>query len=86
MRKFLKSSKVCLAFPGKWFCIRQPNSAFSSLESIFHGPGDSIYDFCQIQNKFTANVNIRRKVLEGLKLYFTFPEKRFCIRGPNLAS
>ena len=41
-RNFLKSSKVCLAFQEKWFCIRQPNLAFSSLEPIFHGPEDSI--------------------------------------------
>ena len=27
-RRFWKSFNVCLAFPEKWFCIRQPNLAF----------------------------------------------------------
>ena len=49
--------------PRKWFCIRQPNSAFSSLESIFHGPGDSIYDFCQIQT------NLRQTSIYGERFW-----------------
>ena len=41
-RKFLESFKICLGFPGKWFCIRQPNLAFSRLEPIFRSSKDSI--------------------------------------------
>ena len=34
--------QVCLVFPEKLFCIRWLNLALLSLESIFHGPQDSI--------------------------------------------
>ena len=34
--------RVCLVFPEKLFCIRWLNLALLSLESIFHGPQDSI--------------------------------------------
>ena len=83
-RNFLKSSKVCLAFQEKWFCIRQPNLAFSSLEPIFYGPEISILGFGRIQNKFIGNFIIERKFLESFKLCVTLPEKWFCIRRPNL--
>ena len=33
--KFWKSFNVHLVFPEKWFCIRQPNLTFQSLESLF---------------------------------------------------
>ena len=76
MRKFLKSSKVCLAFPGKWFCIRQPNSAFSSLESIFHGPGDSIYDFCQTSKQIYGKRQYTEKGFGGFEALLHFSRKK----------
>ena len=85
-RKFLENFKLWKAFPQKWFCIRQPNLAFSSLEHILHGPEDSISAFDTLKKKFIGNSNIGRKVLEYFKVCLAFPEKWFCIRQPNLVS
>ena len=82
----MENFKLWKAFPQKWFCIRQPNLAFSSLEHILHGPEDSISAFDTLKKKFIGNSNIGRKVLEYFKVCLAFPEKWFCIRQPNLVS
>lgn len=40
--KFLKSFKVCLALPEKWFCIYRPNFPFSSHAPLIVGSENSI--------------------------------------------
>ena len=35
-KKLLELSKVCLAFPEKWFCICRPNLVLSSLKTILN--------------------------------------------------
>ena len=79
-RTFLEIFKNCLAFPEKWFCIRLPNLVLGSVEPIFHGWEDSIWDFYRLQNNFVGGLNIRRTFLESLNVCFAFPEKWFFIR------
>ena len=64
----MENFKLCKAFPQKWFCIRQPNLAFSSLEHILHGPEDSISAFDTLKEKLIGNPNIGRKFLEYFKV------------------
>ena len=72
-------------FPEKWFYIRSPNLAFSSLAPIFNRSKDSIEDFDWLQNKFIENCNIGRMFTVNLKFSLAFPKKWFCICWANLA-
>ena len=83
-RKLLKSFKVYFVSPEKWFCIRWPNLAFSSLVPIINGLEDSIKAFDRLENKYIENSDMERKFLERFKHFLSFPEEWFCIHRPNL--
>ena len=83
MKKILKSFRVCLLFLENWFCMHWLNLAFLSCLPIFNDSEDSSYSLFRFQNKFIINSNVARNVLKSFKVFFSCPQKWFCIAEPN---